>query len=121
MTALLPLVLMLALQDPAPAVAEPCRVLVTEQRVDESWYRPVQEIKFTKRARPSTGAARQEFAKRAHKLNADAVVNVSLNSKRTAMSFPHSIIEAQGLAITWTEEGRKQAATLKGECFSQDK
>jgi hypothetical protein len=112
--------LVLLLQEPAPKTVEPCRVLVTEQRVDESWYRPIEEIKFTKRAKPSTGAARKEFAKRAHKLNADAVVNVTMDSKRTAMSFPHSIIEAEGLAVTWTEDGRKQAATLKGECFARE-
>ena len=118
MTAMLALVL--ALQEPAPKAAEPCHVLVTEQRVDESWYRPVEEIKFTKRARPSTGAARKEFAKRARKLDADAVVNVSLNSRRTVMSYPHSIVEAQGLAVRWTDEGRKHAVKIKGECFARE-
>lgn len=113
--------LLLILQDPTPKPVEPCRLLVTEQQVDESWYQPLQEIKFTKRARPSTGAARKEFAKRAYKLDADAVVNVTMDSKRTAMSFPHSIIDARGLAVKWTEDGRKQAATIKGECFAPEK
>jgi hypothetical protein len=114
------LALALSLQDPTPKVVDPCRVLVTEQRVDASWYQPVQEIKFTKRTRPSTGAAKREFAKRADKLGADAVVNVKIDSKRTAMSYPHSIIDARGLAVKWTEAGREQAGKIVGECFDPE-
>jgi hypothetical protein len=103
----------------ADDVSAPCRVLLTTDRADPSWYELVQDIQFTKRFnRPTTEGARKDLAKRAHKLGADAVLNVAIESKRTVLSFPNSIIEARGRAIRWTPVGRERSFELQGSCYS---
>jgi hypothetical protein len=102
----------------ASSSPEPCRVFVTGDSVDPKWFVAVQEIEFTKRMNPSSNAAREEMAKRARKLGADAVLSLALETKRTAWSYPHSVMQAKGMAARWTDDGRRNFATLKGQCFN---
>jgi hypothetical protein len=100
----------------AAAVA-PCRVLLTPDRAESSWYEPLQDIRFTKRFHPTSEGARKDLAKRAHALGADAVLEVEIESKRTVLSYPNSIIEASGRAVKWTAAGRERSFDLRGSCY----
>jgi hypothetical protein len=102
----------------ATAAREPCRVFVTEAAVNPSWFTAIKEIKYSKKWYGSGEVAYRALAQQAWKLDADAVVDVNLNFRPSMWSWasPH----ANGTAVKWTEEGRKQWSTLFGQCFGRD-
>lgn len=119
MTALLALVFVLQDPTPTPApAAAPCRVLVTEAKIDPTWYTEPRAVWHQKKWYGSNNAALSGLAKKAWKLEADAVIEV--NVRHQPSGFAWAAPRAMGTAVKWTEEGRKHAATLKGECFADE-
>jgi len=102
----------------ATATREPCRVFVTEAAVNPSWFTAIKTIKYSKKWYGSGEVAYRALAQQAWKLDADAVVDVNLNFRPSMWSWasPH----ANGTAVKWTEEGRKQWSSLFGQCFGRD-
>jgi hypothetical protein len=102
----------------ATAAREPCRVFVTEAPVNPSWFTAIKKIKYSKKWYGSGEVAYRALAQQAWKLDADAVVDVNLNFRPSMWSWasPH----ADGTAVKWTEEGRKQWSSLFGQCFGRD-
>jgi hypothetical protein len=111
--------LLLVFQDPTPKPAvEPCRLLITETKVDPSWYTEPRAVWHQKKWYGSNNSAWSGLAKKAWKLDADAIVDA--NVRHQPSGFAWAAPRASGTAVKWTEEGRKQAATLKGECFARE-
>jgi hypothetical protein len=111
--------LVLALQDVTPKpVAEPCRIFITEAKLDTSWYADPRLLTHQKKWYGSNNAALSGLAKKAWKLDADAVIEV--NVRHQPSGFAWAAPRATGTAVKWTEEGRKHASTLKGECFPRE-
>jgi hypothetical protein len=102
----------------ATATREPCRVFVTEAPVNPSWFTVVKKIKYSKKWYGSGEVAYRALAQQAWKLDADAVVDVNVNFRPSMWSWasPH----ADGTAVKWTEEGRKQWPSLFGQCFERE-
>jgi hypothetical protein len=100
----------------AVAVAEPCRVFVTDAQVPVGYYTTVKRVKWNKKYYGSSDAAYEKLAIEAAKLDADAVVQVEISHRPSgfAWSTPH----VNGVAVKWTDLGRANFGTLKGECVT---
>jgi hypothetical protein len=100
---------------PAGTMKEPCRVFVTEQSVDPSFYTVVKRIKYRKKYYGGSSHAWEGMAREGGKVGADAVVSVNINFRPSMFSWasPH----AEGIAVAWTDAGRKGFASLVGQCF----
>jgi hypothetical protein len=100
---------------PAATPREPCRVFVTEQQVDPSFYTVVKRITYRKKYYGGSSHAWEGMAREGRKVDADAVVAVNINFRPSMFSWasPH----AEGIAVKWTDAGRTQFASLVGQCF----
>lgn len=103
------------LQGPAPG-GEPCRVFVTEQLVNPTFYTVVKRIKYAKKYYGGSSHAWEGMAREGWKVDADAVVAVNINFRPSMFSWasPH----AEGTAVKWNDEGRRQFRSLAGQCFA---
>jgi hypothetical protein len=101
---------------PDPAIKEPCKVFVTEEKVPIGYFTAVKHVKWNKKYYGSSDGAYEKLAIEAVKLGADAVVQVEISHRPSgfAWSTPH----VDGLAVKWTDEGRANFGTLKGECVT---
>jgi hypothetical protein len=102
---------------PAPApVAEPCRIFVTEEQLPVAYYTTVKKVKWNRKYYGSSDPANEKLAIEAAKLGADAVMGVEVSHRPSgfAWSTPH----VTGTAVKWTEQGRANFGTLKGECVT---
>ena len=99
----------------AVAAKEPCRVFVTEQHVDPALYTVVKRIKYRKKYYGGSSHAWEGMAREGWRAGADAVVDVNINFRPSMFSWasPH----ADGIAVKWTDDGRKAFASLVGQCF----
>jgi hypothetical protein len=93
-------------------------VFVTEAPVNPSWFTAIKKIKYSKKWYGSGEVAYRALAQQAWKLDADAVVDVNVNFRPSMWSWatPH----ADGTAVKWTDEGRKQWSSLFGQCFERE-
>ncbi len=100
------------------ARAVPCRVFVTETKVNPTWYEKVKEVKYSKRWYGSSEPAFRSLAKQAWDLDADAVVAVDVRFHPTFWSWasPH----ANGIAVKWTDRGQEGFPSLEGRCFDRE-
>jgi hypothetical protein len=99
------------------AAGEPCRVFVTEQMVNPSLYTVVKRIKYAKKYYGGSSHAWAGMAREGWKVDADAVVAVNINFTPSGFSWasPH----AEGIAVKWNDEGRRQFRLLAGQCFAR--
>jgi hypothetical protein len=102
----------------APAAApsqEPCRVFVTEEKVNPSFFTVVKSITYRKKYYGGSSHAWEGMAREGWKANADAVVAVNINFRPSMFSWasPHG----EGTAVRWNDEGRRQFSKLHGQCF----
>jgi len=83
--------------------------------VDPSFYTVVKRIKYRKKYYGGSSHAWEGMAREGRKVGAEAVVAVNINFRPSMFSWasPH----AEGIAVTWTDAGRKQFASLVGQCF----
>jgi hypothetical protein len=116
-TAAFALLLVLQAPTPQPAV-EPCRLFITEAKVDPTWYTEPRYVSHQKKWYGSNNAAWSGLAKKAWKLDADAIVDA--NVRHQPSGFAWAAPRASGTAVKWTEEGRAKAAALKGECYDRE-
>jgi uncharacterized protein YbjQ (UPF0145 family) len=106
----------LAVVQPAAPV-QPCRVFVTEEKVNPMWYETIKDLKYSKKWYGDAEGAYRNIAKKAHAVEADAVVAVDISFRPSGFSWaaPH----ATGIAVKWTDVGRENFASLKGRCYSE--
>ena len=99
------------------AGGEPCRVFVTEEKVNPSLYTLVKRIKYAKKYYGGSSHAWEGMAREGWKVDADAVVAVNINFRPSMFSWasPH----AEGTAVKWNDAGRKQFPSLAGQCFAR--
>jgi hypothetical protein len=97
--------------------SEPCRVFVTEEKVNPSFYTVVKRIKYAKKYYGGSSHAWEGMAREGWKAKADAVVAVNINFRPSMFSWasPH----AEGIAVRWNDEGRRQFAKIQGQCFPE--
>jgi hypothetical protein len=100
----------------APTTTDICRVFVTEEDAPAGWATALKKVKWTKGWYGGTSGAYEKLALEAARYGADAVVGVEVG--RGPSGFSWSSPKANGIAVKWTEEGRKNAAKLKGECIA---
>lgn len=96
---------------------QPCRVFVTEEKINSSWYVPVKDVNYGKKWYGNGDAAYQALAMQAWKLDADAVIAVDLRFRPSMWAWSSS--HARGIAVKWNETGRANFASLKGQCYEQ--
>jgi hypothetical protein len=96
---------------------EPCRVFVTEEKVNPTFFTLVKRIKYAKKYYGGSSHAWEGMAREGWKVDADAVVAVNINFRPSMFSWasPH----AEGTAVKWNDEGRKQFRSLVGQCFGR--
>jgi hypothetical protein len=96
---------------------EPCRVFVTEEKVNPSLYTVVKRIKYAKKYYGGSSHAWEGMAREGWKVDADAVVAVNINFRPSMFSWasPH----AEGTAVKWNDAGRQRFPSLAGQCFAR--
>jgi len=96
---------------------EPCRVFVTEEKVNSTFFTVVKRIKYAKKYYGGSSHAWEGMAREGWKVDADAVVAVNINFRPSMFSWasPH----AEGTAVKWNDEGKKQFRSLVGQCFGR--
>src|SRR5699024_8136155 len=77
---------------PPPAASEPCRVFVTEEMVNPSFYTVLKRIKYSKKYYGGSSHAWEGMAREGWKVDADAVVAVNINFRPSMFSWasPHA-------------------------------
>jgi hypothetical protein len=92
-----------------------CQTFISEQDVDKALYKAMKDIKVSKKWYGSTSEMYGYLAEKAHKVGADAVINV--HTWHAPAGFAWAAPHAGGLAVKWTEAGRKALPSLKGRCY----
>jgi hypothetical protein len=98
---------------PSTPMTDICRVFVTEENAPAGWVTVLKKVKWTKGWYGGTSGAHEKLALEAARYGADAVVGVEVG--RGPSGFSWASPKASGIAVKWTDEGRKNAAKLKGE------
>jgi hypothetical protein len=115
----------LATPEPTPVASAPqptpapspftCRTFISEKDVDKSFYTTIKDIKVSKKWYGSTSVMYGHLAEKARKTGADAVINV--HTWHAPSGFAWAAPHAGGMAIKWTEAGRKALPSLEGLCY----
>jgi hypothetical protein len=100
---------------PAQPTPLPCRTLISEKDLDKTLYTAIKDIKVSKKWYGSTSEMYGHLAEKARKNGADAVISVHtwFAPSGFAWAAPH----AGGMAIKWTDAGRKALPSLEGRCY----
>ncbi len=103
-----------ATQPAAAAAPLVCRTFISED-VDKSFYTFIQTIKAKKQWYGSSGVIYEKIAEKAREIGADAVINFHTwhSPSGWAWAAPHG----EGMAVKWTEAGRKALSSLEGRCY----
>lgn len=92
-----------------------CRTFISENDVDKAFYTAIKDIKVSKKWYGSTTEMFGDLAERARKVGADAVINA--RTWHSPAGFAWAAPHAGGMAVKWTEAGRKALPTLPGRCY----
>jgi hypothetical protein len=99
---------------PAPTPFS-CRTFISEKDADKAFYTTIKDIKVSKKWYGSTSEMYGELAEKARKTGADAVINV--HTWQAPSGFAWAAPHAGGMAVKWTEAGRKALPSLEGRCY----
>jgi hypothetical protein len=102
---------------PPPAGIDPatCRTLISEADFDKTYFVTLEEISVSKKFYGSVEEMYVPLAEKARKAGADAVINVHL--WHAASGFAWAAPHAGGMAVKWTEAGRKALHGFPGRCY----
>jgi uncharacterized protein YbjQ (UPF0145 family) len=93
-----------------------CRTFITEKDLDKTFYTFVQRIKAKKNWYGSPDIVYERMVAKARELGADAIISFDIHyspSIAGAWATPH----AEGIAVRWTDAGRKALPILEGRCY----
>lgn len=100
---------------PSPGEGVTCRTLISEGDVDKVYYVPVKEISVSKKFYGSEEEMYGPLAEKARKIGADAVLSV--HTWHAVSGFAWAAPHAGGMAVRWTEAGRKALHSFPGRCY----
>jgi hypothetical protein len=92
-----------------------CRTFISEKDLDKTLYTAIKDIKVSKKWYGSPSETYGDLAEKARKSGADAVISVHawFAPSGFAWAAPHT----GGMAIKWTDAGRKALPGLEGRCY----
>jgi hypothetical protein len=102
---------------PPAATIDPatCRTLISEADFDKTYFVTLKEVKVSKKFYGSEEEMYGPLAEKARKMGADAVINV--HTWHAVSGFAWSAPHAGGMAVKWTEAGRKALHGFPGRCY----
>ena len=102
---------------PAPAGLDPanCRTLISEADFDKTYFVTVKEISVSKKFYGSVEEMYVPLAEKARKIGADGVINV--HTWHAVSGFAWAAPHPGGMAVRWTEAGRKALHGFPGRCY----
>jgi hypothetical protein len=102
---------------PPPAGIDPstCRTLISEADFDKAYFVTLKEVKVSKKFYGSVEEMYGPLAEKARKIGADAVINV--HTWHAVSGFAWAAPHAGGMAVKWTEAGRKALHGFPGRCY----
>ena len=102
---------------PPPAGIDPatCRTLISEADFDKTYFVTLKEVSVSKKFYGSVEEMYGPLAEKARKIGADGVINV--HTWHAASGFAWAAPHAGGMAVKWTDAGRKALHGFPGRCY----
>jgi hypothetical protein len=92
-----------------------CRTLISEADFDKTYFVTLKEVSVSKKFYGSVEEMYGPLAEKARKIGADGVINV--HTWHAASGFAWAAPHAGGMAVKWTEAGRKALHGFPGRCY----
>ena len=100
---------------PSPGDGVACRTLISEGDVDKAYFVTIKEISVSKKFYGSVEEMYGPLAEKARKIGADGVLSV--HTWHAVSGFAWAAPHAGGMAVRWTEAGRKALHAFPGRCY----
>ena len=98
-----------------PSAPFSCETFISEKDVDKSLYTTIKDIKVSKKWYGSSAEMYDDLAAKARKTGADAVINA--HTWHAPSGFAWAAPHAGGMAVKWTDAGRRAIPNLEGRCY----